>query len=270
MRILLADDQQDVCLLTQRQLERRGHNVVAVGNGQDALRALQQQNFDAVVLDEEMPGMTGTEVVRHIRSSENQSGHMAVVALTGYSSEPDKERLLKAGFDAVLGKPFHIEILEATLRSMASGSCSHAAPATSLAAQAPPFHPLSDPLSRVGGDAKLLSQMARTFLEDLPERLAKLQKSIRQKNGETLAFDAHALKGSLSIFAADRAAALCKELQEHAKSARYSDATRTFSALKEAIAELEPNLRGYAEQKRATAPVTPATSKTRRRTPESK
>jgi two-component system, sensor histidine kinase and response regulator len=266
MRILLADDQQDVCLLTQRQLEKRGHTVLAVCNGQDALRALQQQTFDAVVLDEEMPGMNGTEVVRKIRARENQSGHIVVVAVTGYNSEPDKERLLSAGFDAVLGKPFRMEVLEATLRSAASEGASGMADTRSSATQDPP----ADLLSRVGGDAQLLAQMARTFLEDLPERLVKLQKSIRQKNGEALAFDAHALKGSLSIFAADRAAQLCKQLQEHAKTARYPEAAHTFAALKEAIAELERNLRGYAEQKRATAPVMLATSKTRRRTPESK
>jgi CheY-like chemotaxis protein len=263
MRILLADDQQDVCLLTQRQLERRGHTVLAVCNGQDALRALQQQTFDAVVLDEEMPGMTGTEVVHKIRDDENQRGHMVVVALTGYSSEPDKERLLKAGFDAVLGKPFRMEVLEAALRTVVSRNTSPRTPS-------PVQHLLSDPLSRVGGDAQLLSRMARTFLEDLPERLSKLQESIRQKDGEALAFDAHALKGSLSIFGADRAAGLCKELQEHGKSARYPEAARTFATLKEAIAELEPNLRGYAERKRATVPGAPATSKTKRRIPGTK
>jgi two-component system, sensor histidine kinase and response regulator len=265
MRILLADDQQDVCLLAQRQLEKRGHTVVAVCDGQDALRALQEQTFDVVVLDEEMPGMTGTEVVREVRVSENQNGHIIVVAITGYSSEPDKERLLKAGFDAVVGKPFRMEVLEATLRSVSSGRSP-----TTHAPSATAGDTLADALSRVGGDAQLLAQMARTFLEDLPERLARLQKSIRQKNGEALAFDAHALKGSLALFAAERAARRCKELQEHAKTARYSEAAKTFTALKEAIAELELNLRGYAEQKRATLPGVPAASKPKRRIPETK
>jgi len=265
MRILLADDQQDVCLLTQRQLEKHGHTVVAVCNGQDALRALRKQTFDAVVLDEEMPGMTGTEVVREVRASENQSGHITAVAITGYSSEPDRERLLKAGFDAVLGKPFRIEVLDATLRSVSSGRSS-----TTHATLASAGDALADALSRVGGDAQLLAQMAETLLEELPARLARLQKSIRQKDSERLAFDAHALKGSLSIFAADHAGQLCKELQEHAKTARYSSAARTFDALKEAIAELEANLRGYAEQKRATAPVAAATPKAKRRIREAK
>jgi CheY-like chemotaxis protein len=265
MRILLADDQKDVCTLTQRQLERRGHSVVAVCNGEDALRALQQGPFDAVVLDEEMPGMTGAQVAAAIRVAENQASRKIVIALTGYSSEPDKERLLKAGFDAVLGKPFRMEILDATLRQMASGGVAlGAASGPSLPAQDPP----ADPLARVGGDAKLLARMAQSFLDDLPARLAKLQKSLAQKDSETLAFDAHALKGSLSIFAADQAATLCKELQLHAKSARFADAARTFAALKEAIAELQANLRGYAEQKRTTAPGAPATSKIKHRPPD--
>jgi two-component system, sensor histidine kinase and response regulator len=265
MRILLADDQQDVCLLTQRQLEKRGHTVLAVCNGQDALRALQQQTFDALVLDEEMPGMTGTEVVRKLRASENQGGHIIVVAVTGYSSESDQERLLKAGFDAVLGKPFRMDALDATLRSASVGKL-RTRHATSASAE----DVSADVLARVGGDAQLLAQVARTFLEDLPERLAKLQKWIHQRNGAALAFDAHALKGSLSLFTAERAAQLCRELQEHGKTARYSEAGYTFTALKEAIAELEPSLRGYAEQKRATISGLPATSKANRRIPETK
>jgi CheY-like chemotaxis protein len=266
MRILLADDQKDVCLLTQKQLERRGHAVVAVLDGTDALQALKQGTFDAVLLDEEMPGLTGTQVVRSIRASEKKQSHMLVIALTGYTGEPDKERLLAAGFDAVVGKPYRMDILEATLRDAASGNSSRSGqPDSNASSQAL----VGDPLSRVGGDEQLLAQMARAFLEALPGRLAKLQRSIRQKDGDTLALEAHALKGSFSLFAVDNAVALCKELQECGRSAHFADAARTFAALKEAIAESEANLRGYAEQKSTKAPEAPA-AKNKRRPPDAK
>ena len=264
MRILLADDQQEICLLAKQQLETCGHSVVAVGNGEDALHALRQRPFDVVLLDEEMPGMRGTDVLRAIRGGEKQFAHLVVIALTGYNTEPDKERLLQAGFDAVLGKPFRLDLLETTLRATAMGGPS---PAVALASpQASP----EDPLTRVGGDEQLLRRMARTFLRDLPPRLSKLEKSIHEKRGDTLAFDAHALKGSLSVFGADRAATLCKALQECGKSARFADAALTFAALKEAIAELEGNLRGYAGQKRAIDSGAPPPAKTKRRSPDSK
>jgi len=267
MRILLADDQKEICLLAKQQLETCGHSVVAVGNGEDALHALRQQPFDVVLLDEEMPGMSGTDVLRAIRGQEKQLPHLAVIALTGYNTEPDKERLLQAGFDAVLGKPFRLDLLEATLLAAAMRGPS---PAAQPVAVASPHASPADPLTRVGGDEQLLRSMARTFLRDLPPRLAKLEESIREKRGDTLAFDAHALKGSLSVFGAEKAAALCKALQECGKNVRFADAPLTFAALKEAIAELERNLRGYAGQKRATSPGAPAASKTKRRPLDSK
>ena len=55
MRILLADDQNELRALVSRQLELMGHRTVAVANGRDALEALERDTFDAVLLDEEMP-----------------------------------------------------------------------------------------------------------------------------------------------------------------------------------------------------------------------
>jgi CheY-like chemotaxis protein len=101
MRILFADDQKDIRLLTKEQLENAGHNVVAVANGEAALRALREEApFDLILLDEEMPGMTGSEVLRAIRAGEKSSGHIVAIALTGYNTEQDEERLLK--FNSIL------------------------------------------------------------------------------------------------------------------------------------------------------------------------
>jgi CheY-like chemotaxis protein len=264
MRILFADDQNDIRLLTKQQLEKRGHRVVAVANGVEALRAFQQQPFDAVLLDEQMPGMTGTEVVRAIR--EKQKEPVVAIALTGFTSDADTQRLLAAGFDSVLGKPFRIQMLDSVLQAASGKKGPQAASSNSdLAAQTPEM----DLLSRVGGDEQLLQRMARTFLKELPSRLAKIQKSIEQKKSHDLASLAHAFKGTLSIFGADQAAALCKQLQEFGRTDRFADAAVTFASLKEAIAELQLVLRGYAEQKRPSAPGARPPSKSNRRNPES-
>jgi len=256
MRILFADDQKDIRLLTKVQLEKAGHNVVAVANGEAALRALREDApFDLVLLDEEMPGMSGTEVLRAIRAGEKTDRRLVAIALTGYNTEEDEERLLKSGFDSVIGKPFRMETLEAILR--ASG------PKTQPSA--PTVTP-TDPLTRLGGDEQLLQRVARTFLRDLPPRLTKIRKTIQQKRGDDLASLAHALKGTLSIFGADKATELCKELQEHAKSDDFAGAERTFVALRDAISQLEPDLKSYVEGDQGTRKH----SKSNRRNPESK
>jgi HPt (histidine-containing phosphotransfer) domain-containing protein len=226
----------------------------------------QREPFDLVMLDEQMPGMTGTEVLRAIRAGEQPSGRLPVIALTGYNTDTDRERLLRSGFDAVLGKPVRFNVLEATLRAVAARQAapqSGAVPAESSSVASP------DPLARMGGDELLLRQVAQALLRGLPRRLTAIENAIRKKHGESLASEAHALKGSVAIFGADRATALCNQLQDSGQAGHFGDALLAFAALKEAIADLELNLRGYAGQHRATGSGAPH-AKTNRRLPDSK
>ena len=265
MRVLLADDQNEIRLLTREYLEKSGHRVLAVASGEEAWRAVRRESFDVVLLDEEMPGMTGTEVLQKLRSEKKLSRDLAVIALTGYNTETDRKRLLKAGFVAVLGKPFRLEVLDAILGDFAAGKT----PPSVTPTPASEANETNSLLARVGGDEQLLRRMARTFLNDLPSRIVAIEKAIREKQGETLASLAHALKGSVAIFGVEQGAVLCRELQQFAQDDNFAEAARTLVHLKEAIAELEANLRGYAGQN-TSAPEAQWPSKTKRRLPGSK
>lgn len=238
-------------MLTRQHLESRGHQVVAVANGREALQAIERQSFDIVLLDEEMPGLTGTQVLRAVREREKERPHSIVVALTGYNTEADRDRLLGAGFNSVIGKPFRLDTLEATLRGSLSKESSVAKENASIAVPKPPA---DDLLNRVGGDKRLLLRMIQTFLQDIPQRLKDIRNAIQQKKGDRLAFLAHALKGPLGIFGAEKAAESCRRLQEFGRNGSYADAVREFDSLKEEIAQLEANLRGYAGQKGPPGP----------------
>lgn len=267
MRVLLADDQNDIRLLTREYLENSGHHVLAVASGEEALHALRREAFDVVLLDEEMPGMTGSQVLQKLRGERIPSRDLAVIALTGYNTETDRERLLKAGFVAVLGKPFRLDVLQAILDDFAAEDPPQAAAASTPATATSVRDSL---LASVGGDEELLRRMAKTFLADLPSRILAMQNAIRQKEGATLASLAHALKGSVAIFGAEQAASQCRELQQFAQNDNFASAATAFANLKEAIAELEGNLRGYAGQKQAAGPEAQPASQTKRRVPGSR
>lgn len=263
MRILYADDQDELRLLAQMYLEKAGHRVVAVASGQEALRAFACQSFDAVLLDEHMPGLSGTEVLHAIRAAAKASVPVAV-ALTGFNTDTDVQRLEEAGFDAVVGKPFHFEVLESMLRSLLSQkSCGAAMAVPSLDST----HPSPSILDRFAGDEELLRKVVHTFLQELPARLAGLQQAIREKQVDTLVFQAHALKGSLSMLGLEHAAKFSQQLQQAAQAQDLSAACLAFAALQEAIAELPPNLRGYVAQKRTSAPGASTPSQLKLRVP---
>jgi signal transduction histidine kinase/HPt (histidine-containing phosphotransfer) domain-containing protein/ActR/RegA family two-component response regulator len=251
LQILLADDQEDIRTLTSHQLQRNGHLVVTVANGKEALETAQQEHYDVILLDEEMPMMSGVQVARAIREIQKQQENRSIlVALTGNNTPDDRERLIAAGFDSVLGKPFRLESLEAFLRDPGRfGSLELLGKKRSVKESAS----LEDLLQRVGGDQKLLQQMIRTFLRETPKRMGTIQKALEHKDGEELSARAHALKGSVSIFGGARAAQHTQSLQELGRIPEFTEASRVFASLQEEIAKLQENLRGYAKQSLAEA-----------------
>jgi len=246
LRILLADDQEDIRTLTAYQLKRNGHKVVVAKDGIHALKTFRSAPFDVALLDQEMPGMTGDEVARAIRTAElGKKKRVFLVASTGNTTSEDTRRLRQAGFDDVLGKPFRLEDLNLIFSSFAGAK---AAARTSALPRARAEATLAELTAVVGGDEKLLKRMIRTFLRDVPKRVSGIASAIRRKDAEALASVAHALKGAVSIFGAEAARKHCQELQELGKSSEPSRAGEIFALLKEEIAKLQGNLRGYANQ----------------------
>ena len=118
LHILLAEDNRVNQRLATRLLERRGHSVVVVENGQEALSVLEQSSFDLVLMDVQMPLMDGIEATIAIREKERATrAHQDVIALTAHAMKGDQERCLAAGMDGYLSKPIHIHELDELLKN---------------------------------------------------------------------------------------------------------------------------------------------------------
>jgi CheY-like chemotaxis protein len=106
LRVLLAEDTPVNQTLALRILEKQGHSVHVVENGQAALQALAQQPFDLVLMDVQMPVMDGLEATAAIRMQEQTSGaHLPILAMTAHAMQGDRERCLAAGMDDYVTKP---------------------------------------------------------------------------------------------------------------------------------------------------------------------
>jgi CheY-like chemotaxis protein len=116
LRVLLAEDNLVNQRLVVRLLEKRGHRVVVAGTGLEALKALEKESFDLVLMDLQMPEMDGFEATMGIREKEKSTGaHQAIVALTAHAMKGDREKCLAAGMDGYLTKPIRPQELDQLL-----------------------------------------------------------------------------------------------------------------------------------------------------------
>jgi DNA-binding response OmpR family regulator len=113
-RVLVVDDEEAIRELVRYTLELEGFRADAVADGPSALRALEGQPYDIVLLDRMLPGMQGTEVLRRIRAERR----LPVILLTAKGAEHDRVEGLEAGADDYVAKPFSPRELVARVRAV--------------------------------------------------------------------------------------------------------------------------------------------------------
>jgi CheY-like chemotaxis protein len=111
-RILVVDDEAVVKELLARVLGRAGHDVIAVSNGEEALHEIAKGRFDLLIVDKNLPGMTGLEVMRLVREHEP---HLRAILITAYPTKESEGEARDLGIHAYVVKPFGIVSMIATV-----------------------------------------------------------------------------------------------------------------------------------------------------------
>jgi DNA-binding response OmpR family regulator len=114
-KILVVEDERDLASLVQSWLKRDHHLVEMIDDGLTALRQLEMNRYDVIILDLMLPGMDGMEICRRFRRS---SGTTPILMVTARDTIEDKEAGLDAGADDYLTKPFHLKELAARVRAL--------------------------------------------------------------------------------------------------------------------------------------------------------
>jgi CheY-like chemotaxis protein len=109
-QILIVDDQPSNRELLHIVFERQGHLIAEAGDGDEALRKIQEQATDLVLLDITMPNINGYEVLKKIRSDQRLAA-LLVVAVTANAMRGDREKILSAGFNGYVSKPICVASL---------------------------------------------------------------------------------------------------------------------------------------------------------------
>lgn len=181
-RILLVDDVQENRSLLEVLLKKMGYACSHGANGQEAVDLCNQQKFDLILMDLQMPVLDGIEAVRQIRAGQvNQK--TPIIAMTASGQKGDDLKALDAGCNDCLGKPISRERLQRKVwRQLAQMK------------QLQEADEGKEILSFLEGDPDY-QKAVETFVENLPGKIEEMKKAFEKKDLKDLAFKAHALKG---------------------------------------------------------------------------
>ena len=260
LRILLAEDNTVNQVVAVRLLQKIGHTVMVVGNGRDAVLMLDDQDFDLVLMDVQMPNMDGIEATRVIREKEKTtSKHIPIIAMTAHAMKGDRERCLAAGMDGYIAKPIRpAELYAGIAPYLRPPETTPVIPP--LPAEAPCID-WQEMWANMEGDRELMSELARLFLEELPGQMDDLHKAAKELQGKDLERHAHRLKASLGNFAAPPAGEAALRLEKIGRDGDLSQASQALGVLDHEVQRLRAALETWARQARdddrADVPMVP-------------
>jgi signal transduction histidine kinase/CheY-like chemotaxis protein len=112
LRILLAEDTLVNQKVAMGMLGKMGHRITLVTNGLEALEQWRQNDFDLILMDVQMPEMTGLQATQQIRREEALGAHVPIVAMTASAMSEERDRCLAAGMDDFISKPVSSKVIE--------------------------------------------------------------------------------------------------------------------------------------------------------------
>jgi CheY-like chemotaxis protein len=244
-RILLAEDNATNQQVATRLLEKMGFTVVAVSNGQEAVRALEREPFDLVLMDLQMPVMDGFEATRAIRDPQSvvRNRRVPIIAMTAHALKGDRERCLEAGMDDYVSKPVDPK----KLSKVAERWIGRLSDPAQTPVSADSVEPVSESvvfdrpglLARTMEDEELLREIVGCFLEDAPSLIDGLKAHVHSGDAAAAGAQAHSLKGAAANVGGVALAETALELERAGQAGQL-----------EAIAALMPELERRFERLR--------------------
>jgi two-component system, sensor histidine kinase and response regulator len=243
LRVLVAEDNQVNQLVATRIFQKLGHQVMVVGNGREALSAVQAGKFDLIAMDVQMPEMDGLDATIAIRTWEKTAGtHIPIIAMTAHAMKGDRERCMAAGMDGYTSKPIRIKELEQAIAQLISPPKTAKVP-LSEGSHADGVIDHAALLAGVDGNRRLLRELVRLFLADCPQRLAEIKEAIRRGDAGGVGRAAHTLKGSVGNFEAKNAFAAVQRLEIMGRDRDLGNAGEACMTLESELALLSEELR---------------------------
>ena len=217
-KILVADDDQINRRVIAKQLEMAGHVSTLVADGEQALDALSENDFDVVILDSHMPVTNGIEATRLIRVMQAGSASVPIIMFSADATAEAIQEASDAGVDIFLAKPVEAPKLFAAIEDLTEKRARQRAtviqPITAAAsAQMPLINPGAlQGLEQMSQDPEFVPHLVDLFRKDSSALLIKIEAALKAHRQDELKSHIHALKGSALNLGADRLHAHCSKM----------------------------------------------------------
>jgi CheY-like chemotaxis protein len=254
-RLLLAEDNEINQLVAAHALRAIGYQVDVVGNGEQALQALDEHTYEAVLMDCQMPVIDGYTATQELRHREGSGRRTPVIALTASAMTADRKRCYAAGMDAHLSKPFAAEELGAILRRWVSN-----APVRTGSSGPPPRmesvfdegrmidSSRLDMLQQLSVDGpSILREIIGAYDVHLPAALEALERTVQQGDAAGARRHAHQLRGAAANIGASSIAALAASIGSAARANRLVELPELLARLQVEAPRVSAALHSYTD-----------------------
>jgi CheY-like chemotaxis protein len=227
LRVLLAEDNAVNQRLGRLMVEKLGHRVDTVGNGLEAIEAVQRVPYDVVLMDVEMPEMDGLEATRAIRRRLPANRQPQIVAITAGALVEDRHACTEAGMDDYMAKPIRLEILDAALTRVAAARNESAMilPGQTTEPDADPggertihtaainAHVIDVLVGDLGDSgASAVAELMVSYLDDIDVQLAAIHTANANHDLEIVGSVSHKIKSSTALLGANTFAELLNDI----------------------------------------------------------
>jgi two-component system sensor histidine kinase RpfC len=255
-QILVAEDN----VVNQRVivgiLERAGHRVRVVGNGEQALDVLENERFDAVIMDLNMPELGGLDAARAYRFMDPEAIHVPIIMLSADVTSEARKECEEAGIDAFLSKPVDARRLLDTIANLIAkrASAQAAAVAGSDESQAAVVNPAAlAELELIGSGSTFMPELINGFIQDGEALLRQMEAAIAAKQYITLKDLVHAMKGSAATLGADQLCKSCVAINAQTTSELEASGARVLKLVREHFQQTRASLLEYLKKSHSAA-----------------
>jgi CheY-like chemotaxis protein len=236
-------------------LRKAEHQVDVVENGELAFEAVRCADYDAVLMDVQMPVLDGVQATKRIRALPPPKNAVPIIALTAHAMAGAKEEYLAAEMDDYLSKPIDNGELFSRLNDVAAGLVGRrAAPALVAADCLPPVtidRARLEMIAEVMAEGEPLGEFVDVFLVNTAERINQIRRLLDCHDLDGTGREAHTLLGTAGNFGALRLSRLAEELEAACDTGNDSRAQNVADGLTEAWDATSGAMRGWLNDKTA-------------------